>query len=302
MNKKEDMRIQIPEKGSQIINGLTQAGFEAYIVGGCVRDAILGRSATDWDITTNAKPEQVKALFPRTIDTGIQHGTVTVMLGRTGFEVTTYRIDGEYQDGRHPEKVTFTRNLLEDLKRRDFTINAMAYNETEGLIDAFDGFEDLRNRQIRCVGDPTERFTEDALRILRAVRFAAQLDFTIEEKTLQAISEFAPNLSKISAERIQTEIVKLLTSDHPQTWRTLYETGITSVILPEFDVCMVTPQNNPHHCYYVGEHILQALPQVEPDKVLRLAILLHDIGKPKVRNTDEDEVDHFTNHGDVGEG
>ncbi len=301
MNKKEDMRIQIPEKGSQIINGLTQAGFEAYIVGGCVRDAILGRSATDWDITTNAKPEQVKALFPRTIDTGIQHGTVTVMLGRTGFEVTTYRIDGEYQDGRHPEKVTFTRNLLEDLKRRDFTINAMAYNETEGLIDAFDGFEDLRNRQIRCVGDPTERFTEDALRILRAVRFAAQLDFTIEEKTLQAISEFAPNLSKISAERIQTEIVKLLTSDHPQTWRTLYETGITSVILPEFDVCMVTPQNNPHHCYYVGEHILQALPQVEPDKVLRLAILLHDIGKPKVRNTDEDEVDHFTNHGDVGE-
>ena len=180
------MRIQIPEKAKQIISALTEAGFEAYVVGGCVRDAILGREAADWDITTNARPEQVKALFPRTLDTGLQHGTVTVMLGKEGFEVTTYRIDGEYLDGRHPERVIFTPSLLEDLKRRDFTINAMAYNDREGLVDAFDGLSDLRERRIRCVGDPRERFTEDALRILRAVRFSAQLDFTVEEETRQA--------------------------------------------------------------------------------------------------------------------
>ena len=159
------IRIQIPEKANHIISVLTEAGFEAYVVGGCVRDAILGRAAADWDITTNARPEQVKALFPRTLDTGLQHGTVTVMQGREGFEVTTYRIDGEYLDGRHPEKVTFTPSLLEDLKRRDFTVNAMAYNDREGLVDAFDGLGDLKRGQIRCVGDPRERFTEDALRI-----------------------------------------------------------------------------------------------------------------------------------------
>ena len=295
------MRIQIPEKVNQVISCLTEAGFEAYVVGGCVRDAILGRTANDWDITTNAKPEQIKALFPRTVDTGIQHGTVTVLIGKEGFEVTTYRIDGEYTDSRHPKEVIFTPSLLEDLKRREFTINAMAYNEKDGLVDAFDGMGDLKRRQIRCVGDPRERFTEDALRILRAVRFSAQLDFSIEEKTKRAVSEFAPQLSNISAERIHVEMVKLLTSEHPEVWRTVYETGISAVILPEFDACMETPQNNPHHCYTVGEHTLHALPHVEADKVLRLAVLLHDIGKPQTRTTDAQGNDHFICHGDVGE-
>ena len=293
-------QIQIPEKASHIISVLTEAGFEAYVVGGCVRDAILGRDAADWDITTNALPSQVKALFPRTLDTGLQHGTVTVMQGKEGFEVTTYRIDGEYLDGRHPDKVTFTPSLLEDLKRRDFTVNAMAYNEKKGLVDAFGGLEDLERRRIRCVGDPRERFTEDALRILRAVRFSAQLDFTIEEKTRAALSEFAPRLLKVSAERIQTELVKLLTSSHPEVFRVVWETGISAVILPEFDACMDTPQNNPHHCWSVGEHTLRALTFVEPDKVLRLAVLLHDIGKPPVRTTDKCGVDHFYNHAQKG--
>ena len=293
-------QIQIPEKASHIISVLTEAGFEAYVVGGCVRDAILGRDAADWDITTNALPSQVKALFPRTLDTGLQHGTVTVMQGKEGFEVTTYRIDGEYLDGRHPDKVTFTPSLLEDLKRRDFTVNAMAYNEKEGLVDAFGGLEDLERRRIRCVGDPRERFTEDALRILRAVRFSAQLDFTIEEKTRAALSEFAPRLLKVSAERIQTELVKLLTSSHPEVFRVVWETGISAVILPEFDACMDTPQNNPHHCWSVGEHTLRALTFVEPDKVLRLAVLLHDIGKPPVRTTDECGIDHFYSHAQKG--
>ena len=294
------MRIQVPEKANQVISVLTEAGFEAYVVGGCVRDAILGRTASDWDITTNARPEQVKALFPRTVDTGLQHGTVTVLQGKEGFEVTTYRIDGEYLDGRHPEQVTFTPSLLEDLKRRDFTINAMAYNDKEGLVDAFDGLGDLERGQIRCVGNPGERFTEDALRILRAVRFSAQLGFGIEEKTWAALSEFAPRLSKVSAERIQTELVKLLVSPHPEVFRTVWETGISAVILPEFDRCMETEQNNPHHCWSVGEHTLHALPFVEAQKTLRLAVLLHDIGKPLTRTTDAEGIDHFYGHAEKG--
>lgn len=294
------MRIQVPEKANQVISVLTEAGFEAYVVGGCVRDAILGRTASDWDITTNARPEQVKALFPRTVDTGLQHGTVTVLQGKEGFEVTTYRIDGEYLDGRHPEQVTFTPSLLEDLKRRDFTINAMAYNDKEGLVDAFDGLGDLERGQIRCVGNPGERFTEDALRILRAVRFSAQLGFGIEEKTQAALSEFAPRLSKVSAERIQTELVKLLVSPHPEVFRTVWETGISAVILPEFDRCMETGQNNPHHCWSVGEHTLHALPFVEAQKALRLAVLLHDIGKPLTRTTDAEGIDHFYGHAEKG--
>lgn len=294
------MRIKIPQKANQIIARLTESGYEAYVVGGCVRDAILGRPAADWDITTNARPEQVKALFSGTIDTGIQHGTVTVLIGREGFEVTTYRIDGEYRDGRHPSEVIFTPSLIEDLKRRDFTINAMAYNEAEGLIDAFNGMEDLKRGRIRCVGNPQERFTEDSLRILRAVRFSAQLGFEIERETKDAIAKFAPSLTRISAERIQAELVKLLTSDHPESFRTLYDTGITHVILPEFDACMETPQNHPHHCCCVGEHILLTLQAVEADKVLRLAALLHDIGKPLTHAKDNQGIDHFRGHGEAG--
>ncbi|MBQ2935925.1 MAG: CCA tRNA nucleotidyltransferase [Lachnospiraceae bacterium] len=288
--------IQLPEKVKYIIDTIMEAGYEAYAVGGCIRDSILGREPDDWDITTSASPHQVKELFPRTLDTGLKHGTVTVMMDKEGFEVTTYRIDGEYEDGRHPKEVTFTSNLIEDLKRRDFTINAMAYNEKNGLIDVFEGMEDIQRKVIRCVGSPMERFTEDALRMMRAVRFSAQLGYEIEDKTAEAIKALAPNLSKISAERIQVELVKLVTSPNPDFLKIAYETGITAVILPEFDVCMETMQNNPHHCYSVGEHTLKAMKAVSPDKHLRFALLFHDIGKPAKKTTDEKGIDHFYGH------
>lgn len=294
------MKLDLPEKVNFIIDTLTNHGFEAYAVGGCVRDSLLLREPKDWDITTSAKPAQVKALFSHTIDTGIQHGTVTVMLKREGFEVTTYRIDGEYEDARHPREVTFTASLLEDLKRRDFTINAMAYNPREGLVDAFDGIGDLERGRIRCVGVAEERFTEDALRMLRAVRFAAQLGFSIEAETRTAMGKLAANIGKVSAERIQVELVKLLTSPHPEEIRTAYETGLTGVFLPEFDVMMETPQENPHHCYTVGEHTIHALQNCPPDKVLRLAMLLHDVAKPRCKVVGADGIAHF--HGHPGEG
>lgn len=289
-------QIQLPEDVKQIIETTIQAGYEAYAVGGCIRDSLLGRIPEDYDITTSALPQQIKELFPHTIDTGIQHGTVTVMLHGVGYEVTTYRIDGEYEDCRHPKEVIFTSNLVEDLKRRDFTINAMAYNDEQGLVDPFDGEGDLQRKIIRCVGEPLERFTEDALRMMRAVRFSAQLGYAIEERTKEAISTLAPNLKHISAERIQTELVKLVTSPHPDDLRIAYETGITAVVLPELDACMETPQNHPHHCYNVGEHILHSMQYVEPDKVLRLAMLFHDIAKPQVVTTDADGIQHFRGH------
>ena len=242
----------------------------------------------------------VKALFSHTVDTGIAHGTVTVMLDHTGYEVTTYRIDGEYEDARHPKTVTFTGNLVEDLKRRDFTINAMAYNDTAGLVVAFDGIGDLKRHVIRCVGVPHDRFGEDALRMLRAVRFAAQLGFSIEEKTRQAVADLADNLQKVSAERIQTEMVKLLTSAHPEEMRTVYELGLTAVFMPEFDVMMQTPQHNKHHMYSVGEHTLHTLEHVRADKILRLTMLLHDVAKPVCITTDEEGQNHFKKHPVVG--
>lgn len=295
------MKIEIPSKAAMILNILEDAGFEAYVVGGCVRDSILGRIPDDWDITTSAAPEQVKALFRRTVDTGLAHGTVTVMMEKEGFEVTTYRVDGEYEDGRHPKEVTFTASLEEDLKRRDFTINAMAYNPSTGIVDLFAGLEDLENKLIRCVGNPLERFTEDALRIMRAVRFSAQLGFQIEENTKNALGVLAPNLRHVSAERIQVELIKLLVSPHPDYLRIAYETGVTKEFLPEWDVCMVTEQNTPHHCYTVGEHILHSLLNIRADKVLRLTMLLHDIGKPAVKKTDENGRDHFKMHGPESE-
>lgn len=292
--------IKLPQKVQRIIEALEYGGYEAYAVGGCIRDSLLGRKPEDWDITTSAKPEEVKRIFNRTIDTGIQHGTVTVLLENEGFEVTTYRIDGKYEDGRHPKEVKFTPNLKEDLKRRDFTVNAMAYSEKEGLVDLFDGTGDLMRGLIRCVGDAKERFTEDALRMMRAVRFGAQLGFSIEKNTKEAIRELAPSLSKISGERIQTELVKLLVSDNPQEVRTLYETGLTAVFLPEFDAMMVTGQNNPHHKYSVGEHTIVSLKHVRGDKVLRLAMLFHDVAKPLCITTDEEGIHHFHGHPGVG--
>lgn len=295
------MKIPLPAKVSMILENLILHGYEAYIVGGCVRDSILGRVPQDWDITTSATPQEVKQLFSRTVDTGIEHGTVTVMLGKEGFEVTTYRVDGEYEDGRHPKEVTFTRSLTEDLKRRDFTINAMAYNDTDRLVDPFGGMKDLNGHLIRCVGDPMERFSEDALRILRAVRFSAQLAFPIEDKTAAAIRVLAPTLNKISAERIRVELTKLLMSDHPELINDACELGITKVILPEWDAMVGVHQNIRHHIFDVDRHTLQALKNIRADKVLRFTILFHDMGKPSMKTTDEKGVDHFEGHALVSE-
>lgn len=290
------MTIHLPEQVNFIIHTLENAGYEAYAVGGCIRDSFLGREPDDWDITTSAAPEQVKELFRRTIDTGIRHGTVTVMLGADGYEVTTYRIDGEYEDGRHPKEVIFTASLEEDLKRRDFTMNALAYNERSGLVDCFGGIRDMQQGLVRAVGDPGERFEEDALRMMRAVRFAAQLNYTIEENTRAAIQRLAERMSCVSAERIQTELVKLIVSAHPEKLRLMYETKLTAVILPEWDAMMRAEQNNPHHCYTVGEHTLHALEHTPADRIKRLAILFHDMGKPAVKTTDNAGCDHFHAH------
>lgn len=294
------MKMKLPENVNRIIHRLQKEGYDAYAVGGCVRDTLLGRRPKDWDITTSARPEVVKSLFSHTIDTGIQHGTVTVMLDHVGYEVTTYRIDGEYEDSRHPKEVIFTGNLVEDLKRRDFTINAMAYNDESGLVDVFEGEQDLKKGVIRCVGNAHDRFGEDALRMLRAVRFAAQLGFSIEEQTKAAVADLASTLAKVSAERIQMELVKLLTSANPQEMREVYELGLSRVFLPEFDRMMETPQHNKHHMYTVGEHTIHAMEAISADKVLRLAMLFHDIAKPLCITTDEEGQDHFKGHPQEG--
>lgn len=285
------MTISLPSKVNTIIKELMKHGHDAYAVGGCIRDSILGRVPGDWDITTSASPYEVKEIFHRTIDTGIQHGTVTVMLGTEGFEVTTYRIDGEYEDNRHPKQVEFTKNLIEDLKRRDFTINAMAYNESVGLVDEFYGFKDIQDKMIRCVGSARERFDEDALRILRAVRFSAQLNFEIESDTLQAVKDKAKNLCNISAERIREELNKLLLSDYPEKLMVCYETGITNIVLPEYDAMILKGaqegKSNVKHC-------IQALWQMKKlandyDKktqlILMWAVLLNNI----IRSTSQNE-------------
>lgn len=296
MHRTISLEIEIPQGAAWVLKQLRDAGYEAYVVGGCVRDSLLHRMPDDWDITTSAKPEDTKRIFRRTVDTGIQHGTVTVMVDRTGYEVTTYRIDGEYADGRHPEHVTFTASLLEDLKRRDFTINAMAYSPAEGLVDEFDGIGDINRRVIRAVGDPVQRFTEDALRMMRAIRFSAQLDYRIDEDTREGIRLLAPNLKKVSAERIRVELEKLLLSEHPEELKEADELGLLRQFLPELSECMECGQNNPHHCLSVGDHILCAVKAARRDKVLRLALLLHDIAKPQVKTTDENGIDHFHGH------
>ena len=294
------MQIVLPDPVKKVISILEQNGYEAYAVGGCVRDSIMGHTPHDWDVTTSALPAEVKACFDRTIDTGIEHGTVTVRMYGQSFEVTTYRVDGDYEDGRHPKDVTFTASLEEDLKRRDFTINAMAYNDTAGLVDMFGGAEDIASRTIRCVGDPKERFGEDALRMLRALRFSAQLDFEIEEATLAAIKELSDTLSRISAERITAETLKLITSDHPEKIEAVYDTGLTAVFFPEWDEMMATPQNHHHHCYDVGHHTIEVMKHVSADKVMRLAAMLHDVAKPICKKTDPHGEDHFVGHPQLG--
>lgn len=328
------MKINMPDNVSFIINRLVERGFEAYAVGGCVRDTLLGKEPEDWDITTSAKPMEIKSSFHRTIDTGIQHGTVTVMIDGTGYEVTTYRIDGEYEDGRHPKQVDFTDSLRLDLERRDFTINAMAYNDVSGLVDCFGGKKDLEDGIIRCVGDADERFNEDALRILRAVRFSGQFGFDIEYNTRHAMKKHAVNLRKISAERIRVELIKLLTSKDSGKLMTAWETGMTAVFLPEFDIMMDTAQHNPHHIFSVGEHSIRCVEMMNyffgrkgndfklPDIIERrlgrvkdyaktlakktqsalcLTMLLHDCAKPSVMKIDEFGVGHFNNHPQEGD-
>jgi tRNA nucleotidyltransferase (CCA-adding enzyme) len=294
------MQIRLPSKVNQIIHTLRAAGEEAYAVGGCVRDSLLGRKPADWDITTSATPEQVKVLFPKALDTGIQHGTVTVMLGGQGYEVTTYRLDGIYEDSRHPTAVTFTASLEEDLKRRDFTVNAMAYNDEAGLVDLFGGCLDLERGRIACVGEPEERFREDALRMLRGVRFCAQLGYELDPATKEGIHKLSPTLGNISQERIREELIKILLSDHPEYLRMVYETGMSNVFFPEWDTAMETFQNHPHHFYGVGEHILHALMFSENRKEIRLPILFHDIGKPAAMHIGNDGITHFWNHGALG--
>ncbi len=288
------MQIRYPRNVKTIIDTLQEAGYEAYAVGGCVRDSYLGLTPNDWDITTNALPTDVKKLFRRTVDIGIEHGTVKVMIGPEGYEITTYRIDGEYEDNRHPKQVKYTAELREDLRRRDFTINAMAYSEKTGLVDLFGGVADLEAGIIRAVGDAKERFSEDALRILRALRFSARFGYKIEDSTVEAIKELAPTLANISAERIRDELEKLVCSDHPDRLRMAYEYGVTKIIFPEWDVMMECMQNTPHHFTDVGNHTIAALEYTvknyrdlsEADnRKLRLGTLLHDIAKPAMKTT-----------------
>lgn len=268
------MRIEIPPQVEWILNELRGHGYEAFAVGGCVRDTLLLRIPGDWDITTAAKPEEVKKVFGRTIDTGLQHGTVTVMRDHVGYEITTYRIDGEYEDGRHPKEVAFTADLKEDLQRRDFTINAMAYSHETGIVDIFGGMEDLKNRTIRCVGTAVERFTEDALRILRAIRFSAQLDFSIEEETRNALSEIAPNLAHVSKERIQVELTKTLLSGRPEHVRMTEETGMIPYISPSFAKAFMPAERKEEEFFR-----LQRAAQLPKDKAARWAAFLAEAGE-----------------------
>lgn len=293
-------KMELPKEVSCIIKLLNERGHEAYAVGGAVRDTILGRSPEDWDVTTSALPDEIKSIFNRTVDTGIEHGTVTVLMKGRGYEVTTYRVDGEYLDSRHPKDVKFTRNLSEDLLRRDFTINAMAYNNSDGLVDEYGGEKDLEDGIIRCVGDPVKRFEEDALRMLRAVRFSAQLGFSIHPDTREAIIKLAHTIKNISCERIRDELLKLIESDNPGHIRELYNLGLTKYILPEFDEMMACEQNSKHHMYNVGEHTIHAMENIESDRVLRLTMLLHDMAKPSTKTQDEEGYDHFYNHQIIG--
>lgn len=264
----ENPSIIMPDNVKNIIETLESNGYEAFAVGGCVRDALMGRKPNDWDITTSATPMQVKSLFRRTIDTGIKHGTVTIMIGKEGYEVTTYRIDGDYMDGRHPDQVIFTSNLIEDLKRRDFTINAMAYNDRAGIVDAFDGVTDLDNKVIRCVREAKERFTEDALRILRALRFSAQLDFSIDKDTAIAVKELGKNLTLISKERIQTELDKLITSSCPDRISLVQLYGLNPFI---FEGATAINEDNSK----IYENISTLMNYLPRNHYLRWAALMH---------------------------
>lgn len=291
------MTMDMPKNVDTAINLLQSAGFEAYAVGGCVRDSLLGKTPNDWDITTSAKPEDMKSVFAdfHCIDTGIKHGTVTVVIDGEPLEITTFRLDGEYEDNRHPKSVTFTSDLGADLGRRDFTVNAMAYSKKTGTVDLFGGQNDLKNKIIRCVGDPDMRFNEDALRILRALRFASALDFEIEEKTAQSLLKNCALLGNISEERIAKELLKLVCGKGAKRILTDFA-PVLFEILPELQPMYKNSHDNPHHCYDIYEHTLIAVESIDPEPTLRFAMLLHDCGKPAVKKFDENGVAHFYGH------
>lgn len=288
--------MYLPNYVEKIIETLEGAGFEAYAVGGCVRDYLMGITPDDYDITTSANPDTVKLLFDRTYDTGIEHGTVTVLMDNIPVEVTTFRCEGDYIDNRKPSSVSFVKNLAEDLKRRDFTINALAFNNRCGIVDLFGGLDDIKTGKIKCVGNPEERFEEDALRMLRAVRFACKTGFILTEETKSAILNKAPLIKNVSKERIKAELEKAITSKHRDMLYLIYDLGISKQIAGWLDFCMKTPQNTKYHMYNVGMHMLKALEYAKCDKYVCWAALLHDVGKPYKRITDQNGVDHFKGH------
>ena len=293
-------KINIPNGANEIIKTLQNSGYEAYVVGGCVRDSLLGKKPKDWDICTSALPNEVKSCLPyRMIDTGLQHGTITVVIDDIGYEVTTYRKDGNYSDNRHPDTVEFVTSLTDDLARRDFTINAMAYNDKQGLIDPFDGVTDIRCGKIQCVGSAKERFNEDALRILRAIRFASQLEFSIEPETDWQIHQLYKNLENISVERINSEFCKIVSFDNFCVELLLYK-DVFSLFIPELKDMIDFPQNNPWHVYNVFDHTVHAVAECESkDLTTRLAVFFHDFGKPYSFQDDEEGVRHFRGHAKV---
>ena len=293
--------IKIPQDVKNIMDILSKNGHKAYVVGGCVRDSIMNREPNDWDVTTDASPERIKELFTsfRTVDTGIQHGTVLIVSGKTPVETTTFRIDGEYTDNRHPDSVEFTQNIEDDLARRDFTINAMAYNETDGLIDPFGGRKDIENRIIRCVGDPDTRFNEDALRIMRAIRFSSVLGFAIEEKTSESVIKNETLLSLIAVERISTELLKLLCGENVLNVLTEYK-SVIGVFIPELKLEFDFAQYGKKHGYDVWMHTVHTVNNIENDPVLRLTMLLHDCGKVATHKLDENGNSTFRSHAAVG--
>lgn len=295
------MLVKLSNEAKSVIEILHKNGNSAYAVGGCVRDALLGKEPFDFDITTDALPQEVKSLFERTIDTGIAHGTVTVMMDSVPIEVTTFRTDGEYLDNRKPESVTLVKDVREDLSRRDFTVNALCYNDKEGIIDLFGGIDDLNNKIIRAVGDAEKRFCEDALRILRGVRFSAQLGFSIEEKTKEAMKKCAHLVKNLSVERIASELDKILMSDSPEHIKLLYDLGILEHIMPQMCDCFKTEQNTRWHIYDVGNHSIEVIRNCPKVDYLRYSALMHDWGKPHTKGINELGEDMFRNHGKVSE-
>ena len=289
--------MNIPDNIKKVMDIFNENNFEAYLVGGCVRDSLMEKMPHDYDITTNATPNEMLEIFKeyKIIETGLKHGTVTVVINHESIEITTYRIDGEYDDNRHPKEVSFTRDLSKDLNRRDFTVNAMAFNEKQDLVDLFGGKDDLDNKLIRCVGEPNKRFNEDGLRILRALRFASVLGFNIEEKTSKSIHENKYLLHNISAERIFSEFKKILCGINVEKILLEYRDVIAEFI-PEIKPCFDFNQNNPHHIYDVYTHIVKSVASVPNKSELRLSMFFHDIGKPCVYEVDNDGVGHFKKH------